>query len=174
MPPVLFPFKNFPTGDQIMNETAQQETAALECRNINRSFGSFIAVDNVSFSVPEGSFFSILGPSGCGKTTILRMAAGFLEPTSGDIYIKGKSMVGVAPNKRPVNMVFQHLALFPMMNVKDNIGYGLRRRGVDCPSRRSAVHRAARPPRRKCLCRCCRQRPGGEACDRLHLVSTRP
>lgn len=117
-------------GDQIMNETAQQETAALECRSINRSFGSFVAVDNVSFSVPEGSFFSILGPSGCGKTTILRMAAGFLEPTSGDIYIKGKSMVGVAPNKRPVNMVFQHLALFPMMNVEDNIGYGLRRRGV--------------------------------------------
>ncbi|PLX34713.1 MAG: ABC transporter ATP-binding protein [Hyphomicrobiales bacterium] len=112
-----------------MNDSTDQ-APALECRDIVRTFGKFKAVDHVSFSVPEGSFFSILGPSGCGKTTILRMAAGFLEPDSGDIYIKGKSMLGVGPNKRPVNMVFQHLALFPMMNVADNIGYGLRRRGV--------------------------------------------
>lgn len=102
----------------------------LECVNLTRLFGETIAVDDVSFSVPRGSFFSILGPSGCGKTTIMRMIAGFLDPSSGDIRIRGKSVVNTPPNKRPVNMVFQHLALFPMMNVAENIGYGLRRAGV--------------------------------------------
>jgi spermidine/putrescine transport system ATP-binding protein len=81
--------------------------------------------------VPPGSFFSILGPSGCGKTTIMRMIAGFLDPSSGDIRIKGGSVLDTPPNKRPVNMVFQHLALFPMMSIAENIGYGLRRRGMD-------------------------------------------
>ena len=102
-------------------------TPDLECDRLVKRFGQTLAVDDVSFDVPRGSFFSILGPSGCGKTTIMRMIAGFLDPTSGDIRIKGRSMTDVAPNKRPVNMVFQHLALFPMMNVADNIGYGLRR-----------------------------------------------
>ncbi|MFV2033875.1 MAG: ABC transporter ATP-binding protein [Halocynthiibacter sp.] len=102
----------------------------LECESVTKTFGSFTAVRNVSFTVPKGSFFSILGPSGCGKTTIMRMIAGFLDPTGGDIRIKGRTVLDVAPNKRPVNMVFQHLALFPMMNVADNIGYGLRRRGL--------------------------------------------
>ncbi|CAM3423863.1 ABC transporter ATP-binding protein [Parendozoicomonas haliclonae] len=100
----------------------------LSCTDLNKNFGSYQAVDNVSFQIPRGSFFSILGPSGCGKTTLLRMIAGFLEPESGGITIKGDSMLGIPPNKRPVNMVFQHLALFPMMSVADNIGYGLRRR----------------------------------------------
>lgn len=102
----------------------------LECRNLVRTFGSFVAVDDVSFGVPRGDFFSILGPSGCGKTTILRMMAGFLQPTSGDFLIQGKSMVKVPPNRRPVNMVFQQLALFPMMNVAENIAYGLVRQGL--------------------------------------------
>ncbi|MBP0482457.1 ABC transporter ATP-binding protein [Sagittula salina] len=102
----------------------------LECVDLVKRFGDTTAVDNVSFTVPPGSFFSILGPSGCGKTTIMRMIAGFLEPTSGDIRIKGGSVLDVAPNKRPVNMVFQHLALFPMMTIAENIGYGLRRRGL--------------------------------------------
>ena len=102
-------------------------TPDLECTRLTKRFGDFVAVDDVSFSVPAGSFFSILGPSGCGKTTIMRMVAGFLDPTSGDIEIKGRSVLNVPPNKRPVNMVFQHLALFPMMNIADNIGYGLRR-----------------------------------------------
>jgi spermidine/putrescine transport system ATP-binding protein len=103
----------------------------LECRDVVKTFGQFKAVDKVSLTIPPGSFFSILGPSGCGKTTLLRMLAGFIEPTAGDILIKGKSVLGVAPNRRPVNMVFQHLALFPMMNVAQNVAYGLRRRGVD-------------------------------------------
>ena len=103
----------------------------LECRDLVRHFdGGVKAVDGVGFSVPAGSFFSILGPSGCGKTTIMRMIAGFLEPTRGDILIRGRSVLGVAPNRRPVNMVFQHLALFPMMDVAGNVGYGLRRQGV--------------------------------------------
>ncbi len=105
----------------------------LECRHVTKSFGDFIAVKDVSFTVPKGSFFSILGPSGCGKTTIMRMIAGFLDTSSGDILIKGRSVLDVAPNRRPVNMVFQHLALFPMMDVAGNIGYGLRRRGLPGP-----------------------------------------
>ena len=103
----------------------------LQCTDLVRQFDDFTAVDQVSFAIPKGSFFSILGPSGCGKTTLLRMLAGFDDPTSGDIFIKGKSMVGVAPNKRPVNMVFQHLALFPNMNVSENIAYGLHRQGIN-------------------------------------------
>lgn len=105
-------------------------TPDLECVELVKRFGETTAVDNVSFSVPPGSFFSILGPSGCGKTTIMRMIAGFLEPTSGDIRIKGGTVLDTPPNKRPVNMVFQHLALFPMMTIADNIGYGLRRQGM--------------------------------------------
>jgi len=102
-------------------------TPDLECADLVKRFGDTTAVDDVSFSVPPGSFFSILGPSGCGKTTIMRMIAGFLDPTSGDIRIKGGSVLDTPPNKRPVNMVFQHLALFPMMTIAENIGYGLRR-----------------------------------------------
>ena len=97
---------------------------------VGKRFGAFVAVDGLSFSVARGSFFSILGPSGCGKTTLLRMIAGFLSPDAGDIRIGGKTMKGVPPNRRPVNMVFQHLALFPMMSVGENVGYGLARRGV--------------------------------------------
>ena len=102
----------------------------LQASGITKRFGAFAAVSDLSFSVDHGSFFSILGPSGCGKTTLLRMIAGFQSPDSGDIIIGGKSMQGVLPNKRPVNMVFQHLALFPMMSVGENVGYGLARRGV--------------------------------------------
>ena len=102
----------------------------LVCSDLTKDFDSFRAVDHVSFDGPQGSFFSILGPSGCGKTTLLRMIAGFQSPTSGDLRIKGHSMIGVPPNKRPVSMVFQHLALFPTMNIGDNIGFGLRQRGV--------------------------------------------
>jgi spermidine/putrescine transport system ATP-binding protein len=103
----------------------------LECRDVVKKFDAFTAVDSISLAIPKGSFFSILGPSGCGKTTLLRMLAGFQAPTSGDILINGSSVLGVPPNRRPVNMVFQHLALFPMMNVAENVAYGLKRRGVD-------------------------------------------
>jgi spermidine/putrescine transport system ATP-binding protein len=102
----------------------------LECRDVVKHYGPFRAVAEVSLAVPKGSFFSILGPSGCGKTSLLRMIAGFAEPDGGDILIGGRSMLGVPPNRRPANMVFQHLALFPLMSVAENVGYGLRRRGV--------------------------------------------
>ena len=102
----------------------------LECRGVSKRFGAFVAVDGVSFEIPSGSFFSILGPSGCGKTTLLRMIAGLEEPSEGDILIKGRSVVALAPNRRNVKLVFQHLALFPMMNVAENIAYGLRCKGV--------------------------------------------
>lgn len=102
----------------------------LECINVSRSFGSLRAVADVSFQIPNGSFFSILGPSGCGKTTLMRMIAGFGQPDAGDIRIKGVSVLDTPPNKRNVKMVFQHLALFPMHNVFENIAYGLRCNGV--------------------------------------------
>ena len=115
-----------------MSDIAQSiKTFDLECHNLVKNFGDFVAVDDVSFGVPKGDFFSILGPSGCGKTTILRMMAGFQQPSSGDISIQGSSVVNMPPNKRPVNMVFQHLALFPMMTVAENIAYGLVRKGLD-------------------------------------------
>ena len=105
----------------------------LEVERVSKRYGAFVAVDTLSFAVAHGSFFSILGPSGCGKTTLLRMVAGFLAQDEGEIRIGGRSMRDVAPNRRPVNMVFQHLALFPMMSVGDNVGYGLARRGVARP-----------------------------------------
>ncbi|MFT7524816.1 MAG: spermidine/putrescine transport system ATP-binding protein, partial [Candidatus Paceibacteria bacterium] len=117
------------------------QTADLECRDLTKDFDDFRAVDHVNFDVPQGSFFSILGPSGCGKTTLLRMIAGFQFPTSGDLLIKGNSMIGVGPNKRPVSMVFQHLALFPMMNIGKNIGFGLRQRGVSTSDIKTRVGR---------------------------------
>ncbi|MBR0554492.1 ABC transporter ATP-binding protein [Ciceribacter sp. L1K23] len=101
----------------------------LSCSSVTKKFGAFTAVSEVSLDIPSGSFFSILGPSGCGKTTLMRMIAGFETPTSGDIRIKGESVVKVPPNRRNVKMVFQHLALFPMMNVGENTAYGLRCRG---------------------------------------------
>ncbi len=100
---------------------------SLDIENLKKSFSDFKAVDGINFYVEEGKFFSILGPSGCGKTTLLRMIAGFLEPSSGSIKIRGKEMIGISPNKRPVNLVFQNLALFPMMDVGENVAFGLKR-----------------------------------------------
>jgi spermidine/putrescine transport system ATP-binding protein len=113
-----------------LNSTPSAAAPDLRATHVAKHYGAFRAVDDLSFEVVRGSFFSILGPSGCGKTTLLRMVAGFQSQDTGDIHIGGKPMNGVPPNKRPVNMVFQHLALFPMMNVGDNVGYGLARRGL--------------------------------------------
>lgn len=100
----------------------------LSVQQVFKTFGDFTAVDDVTFEVPQGRFFSILGPSGCGKTTLLRMIAGFTAPSRGRVAIRGTDMAGVAPNRRPVNLIFQHLALFPMMTVAQNIAFGLQRR----------------------------------------------
>ncbi len=98
----------------------------IEFRDVSKRFEGIVAVDEVSLSVERGAFFSFLGPSGCGKTTSLRLIAGFEQPTNGTIMIGGQSVVGVPPYKRPVNMVFQHYALFPHFTVADNVGYGLK------------------------------------------------
>ena len=103
-------------------------TIDLSVEHVTKTFDDFTAVKSVSFTVEQGRFFSILGPSGCGKTTLLRMIAGFIEPTEGRILIRGNDMAGYPPNRRPVNLIFQHLALFPMMNVAQNIAFGLQRR----------------------------------------------
>jgi spermidine/putrescine transport system ATP-binding protein len=99
----------------------------LEIKNVTKRFGDFTAVDDVSFDVEDGGFFSILGGSGCGKTTLLRMIAGFEIETEGELLIRGESMRGIPPEKRAVNIVFQNLALFPMMNVEKNVAFGLQR-----------------------------------------------
>ena len=98
--------------------------------NVSIRFGAFTAVKNATLKINGGEFFSILGPSGCGKTTLLRAISGFLDPSAGEIRIGGQSMAGIGPNKRPTALIFQNLALFPLMTVAENIGYGLRVRGV--------------------------------------------
>jgi spermidine/putrescine transport system ATP-binding protein len=90
-----------------------------------------VALDGVTADIREGEFFSLLGPSGCGKTTLLRLIAGFDEPTSGSIAIDGRPMAGVPANFRPTNMVFQSYAIFPHLDVFRNVSYGLARQGLD-------------------------------------------
>jgi putative spermidine/putrescine transport system ATP-binding protein len=103
---------------------------AVRFARVSRHFGEVRAVDDVSFEVQDGEFFAMLGPSGSGKTTCLRLIAGFEEPDGGEIALHGKSMLGVPPYDRQVNTVFQDYALFPHMNVVDNVAYGLMVRGV--------------------------------------------
>jgi spermidine/putrescine transport system ATP-binding protein len=102
----------------------------LVLENVTKRFGSMTAVDDLSVTVPQGSFFALLGASGCGKTTTLRMVAGLEELTSGTIRLGDKDITGLRPYRRPVNTVFQSYALFPHLNVEDNIAFGLRQRGV--------------------------------------------
>ena len=110
---------------------------SVELAGIGMSFGATRAVSDVTFKVEAGEFFSILGPSGCGKTTILRMIAGFLQPTEGRVLIGGQDMAGRGPDQRPTAMIFQSLALFPLMSVRDNIAFGLEARGMSRPDRRA-------------------------------------
>lgn len=103
----------------------------IEIHNVNKQFGSVNAVCDANFVIEHNEFFALLGPSGCGKTTLLRMIAGFSQPTSGRIVIDGEDMMNVPPNRRPVNMVFQSYAVFPHMSVAHNVGYGLRMENTD-------------------------------------------
>jgi putative spermidine/putrescine transport system ATP-binding protein len=100
-------------------------TSAIRFSGVSRHFGDVKAVDNVDLDIAEGEFFAMLGPSGSGKTTSLRLIAGFERPTAGEIRIFGKEVQGIPPYKRPVNTVFQDYALFPHLNVRDNVAYGL-------------------------------------------------
>ncbi len=117
-----------PWGIELANQSSDSAEIDIEFRGVTKRFDDVVAVDDVSLTVERGAFFSFLGPSGCGKTTSLRLIAGFDQPTRGDVFIGGSSVVGIPPHKRPVNMVFQQYALFPHMNVSENIGYGLRQR----------------------------------------------
>ena len=105
-------------------------TAAVSFQNVSRHFGEVRAVDDVTLEIADGEFFAMLGPSGSGKTTCLRLIAGFDQPTSGHIEIFGETAEGVPPYRRNVNTVFQDYALFPHMNVLDNVAYGLMVKGV--------------------------------------------
>ena len=112
------------------NDQSSEAAVAVKLSNITKKFGDFAAVDDLDLDIYEGEFFSLLGPSGCGKTTTLRMIAGFEEPTEGDISVAEEQVKGVPPYRRPVNTVFQSYAIFPHLNVFDNVAFGLRRSGV--------------------------------------------
>ncbi len=121
-----------------MSEQDISESPDIRFVGVSKWFGDVVAVDKIDLSVERGAFFSFLGPSGCGKTTSLRLIAGFDQPTEGDVFISGTSVVGIPSHKRPVNMVFQNYALFPHMNVADNIAYGLRQRNPKPPKQEIA------------------------------------
>ena len=102
----------------------------VSIRDVSKHFGPVRAVDGVSLDIAQGEFFALLGPSGCGKTTLLRILGGFEAPNSGSVHIDAADMTIEPPNRRPVNMVFQNYAIFPHLNVRENIGYGLRKEGL--------------------------------------------
>ncbi len=104
----------------------EQAAPIISIQDVTKRFGAVVAVDDVTLDIRPNEFFALLGPSGCGKTTLLRMLAGFESPGEGTISIGGKDMTDVAPNRRPVNMVFQSYAVFPHMTVFENVAYGLR------------------------------------------------
>ncbi|MEZ5925146.1 MAG: ABC transporter ATP-binding protein [Hyphomicrobiaceae bacterium] len=114
--------------------------ADIAFRGVSKSYGEVIAVDDIDLDIPKGAFVSLLGPSGCGKTTSLRMMAGFEQPSAGQVLIEGRDVTGEPAFRRPLNMVFQHYALFPHLNIFDNVAYGLRQRrprpGADEVNRR--------------------------------------
>jgi spermidine/putrescine transport system ATP-binding protein len=119
-----------------------ERKVAVELSGVTKRFGEFVAVDDLTLEIYEGEFFSLLGPSGCGKTTTLRMIAGFEEPSEGEISVAGEPMRGVPPYRRPVNTVFQSYAIFPHLNVFDNVAFGLRRAGVKGEELRQRVTEA--------------------------------
>jgi spermidine/putrescine transport system ATP-binding protein len=121
---------------------ARERPVAVRLSNVTKSFGEFVAVDDLTLDIQEGEFFSLLGPSGCGKTTTLRMIAGFEEPTQGGISVAGEPVQGVPPYRRPVNTVFQSYAIFPHLDVFDNVAFGLRRSGVKGEELRQRVTEA--------------------------------
>jgi spermidine/putrescine transport system ATP-binding protein len=109
----------------VASQAGAVPSIAVQAIDVTKRFADNVAVNNINLTIESGEFFSLLGPSGCGKTTLLRMIAGFEQPTSGKLLISGQDMTGRPPHKRQVNMVFQNYALFPHMTVTDNIGFGL-------------------------------------------------
>lgn len=121
------------TGEYSTPPDNARTTAVAELRGVTKRFGSVLAADNLNLEIAEGEFLSFLGPSGCGKTTALRMLAGFEGPTEGDVLLDGEIVNTLDAHLRPVNMVFQHYALFPHLTVDQNIGYGLKQRRPRLP-----------------------------------------
>ena len=121
-------------------ETKFMNQIDIELRDVTKRFGDVVAVDNVSLNIEKGEFFALLGPSGCGKTTILRMISGFEKPTEGDVYIAGELMTHVPAFRRPTNLVFQQLSLFPHMSVFKNIGFGLEMKKAPREKIKNAVY----------------------------------
>ena len=105
----------------------EQAQNAIEVRAAVKRYGDFTALDQVSLSIADNEFFTLLGPSGCGKTTLLRVIAGFEDVSAGEILLYGENIAGLPPEQRPVNTVFQHYALFPHMTVAQNVAFGLKR-----------------------------------------------
>jgi len=118
------------------------QTNIIEIAGLTKKFGEVIALHGVDLEIRQGEFFSLLGPSGCGKTTLLRLIAGFMEPTAGTISIAGNPMTGIPPNLRPTNMVFQSYAIFPHLNVARNVAYGLRKKRLSKAEREERVRAA--------------------------------
>ncbi|GAA0729827.1 ABC transporter ATP-binding protein [Dactylosporangium roseum] len=116
--------------DAKRSEEAGASGADLHLVGVTKRFGTFTAVDDLTLTVPRGSFFALLGASGCGKTTTLRMIAGLEEPTAGRVLLDDRDVTRLRPYQRPVNTVFQSYALFPHLTIADNVAFGLRRRGV--------------------------------------------
>ena len=114
---------------------------SISIAGVGKEFGTATVLDGVDLTIEGGSFVTLLGPSGCGKTTLLRLIAGFLEPSRGTIAIDGAPMRDVAPRRRPIGMVFQNLALFPHLDVSENVAYGLKVRGAAAPDIAIAVSR---------------------------------
>jgi spermidine/putrescine transport system ATP-binding protein len=110
--------------------------------NVEKYYGEYHALRDISAEIRQGEFFSLLGPSGCGKTTLLRAIAGFEDISSGVIRLDGRDMEGVAPNKRPTNLVFQSYAIFPHLTVAQNVGFGLRKSPMSAEEKRRAVGEA--------------------------------
>ena len=108
----------------------KEDTSIVRIEGVSKRFGAITAVDKVDLVIERGELFALLGSSGCGKTTLLRLLAGFETPDGGRVVIDGQDMTGVPPHRRPVNMMFQSYALFPHMNVAENVSYGLRREGL--------------------------------------------
>jgi spermidine/putrescine transport system ATP-binding protein len=123
-----------------MAHPQQPAGADLRLTSVTKRFGGFVAVDDLTLTIPAGSFFALLGPSGCGKTTTLRMVAGLEEPTAGTIHLGDRDVTATRPHQREVNTVFQNYALFPHMDVFENVAFGLRRRKV--PDVRERVEEA--------------------------------
>ena len=112
---------------------AESAGPAVGLRGVRRTYGSITAVDDLTLDIPDGEFFALIGPSGCGKTTTLRILAGLEEPTEGEVWLHNKDVTFVPPHRRPVSTVFQNYALFPHLNVFENVAFGLRERKLPKP-----------------------------------------